>query len=204
MPRRAAAAAAAGRSTASTAGRPMPSPPHYHVGQGTKLPSNGLWRWGDGRSGSDRIFFLVSLQRQVLASGFTTVKIQMMTMSREDSEERKEREMLREDILKMITTQSVASEQQSDLAIDCPTENREPHDTTKKARSIQNNTVVKALFNGANLQGTTSTTRQNISSQHLRNVARNFVRSRTDQEEQSTLLLLNGWSKPRQNQTSDG
>lgn len=44
MPRRAAAAAAAGRSTASTAGRPMPSPPHYHVGQGTKLPSNGLWR----------------------------------------------------------------------------------------------------------------------------------------------------------------
>ncbi|EEC75605.1 hypothetical protein OsI_12315 [Oryza sativa Indica Group] len=96
-------------------------------------------------------------------------------------EERKEREMLREDILKMITTQSVASEQQSDLTIDCPTENREPHDTTKKARSIQNNTVVKALFNNANLQGTTSTTRQNISSQHLRNVARNFVRSRTDQ-----------------------
>jgi hypothetical protein len=40
---------------------------------------------------------------------------------------------------------------------------------------------VKALFNSANLQGTTSTTRQNISSQHLRNVARNFVRSRTDQ-----------------------
>jgi hypothetical protein len=118
---------------------------------------------------------------KVTYSGFTTVKIQMMTMSREDSEERKEREMLREDILKMITTQSVASEQQSDLAIDCPTENREPHDTTKKARSIQNNTVVKALFNGANLQGTTSTTRQNISSQHLRNVARNFVRSRTDQ-----------------------
>lgn len=69
----------------------------------------------------------------------------------------------------------------SDLTIDCPTENREPHDTTKKARSIQNNTVVKALFNNANLQGTTSTTRQNISSQHLRNVARNFVRSRTDQ-----------------------
>lgn len=69
----------------------------------------------------------------------------------------------------------------SDLAIDCPTENREPHDTTKKARSIQNNTVVKALFNSANLQGTTSTTRHNISSQYLRNVARNFVRSRTDQ-----------------------
>jgi hypothetical protein len=53
---------------------------------------------------------------KVTYSGFTTVKIQMMTMSREDSEERKEREMLREDILKMITTQSVASEQQVMIA----------------------------------------------------------------------------------------